>query len=76
MTAIRKLTLSTALAMSLITIMGACNKTVRPDQVRKPATPAWAGILEHYQSLGEHRSGTSADQATGRWLRSEMRERG
>jgi hypothetical protein len=38
--------------------------------------PEWAGIMRHYQSLGEHRSGTATDRETGIWLRSELQARG
>jgi len=45
-------------------------------QVEDSATPEWSGILHHYQSLGEHRSGTAADRATSSWLQSELQTRG
>ncbi len=34
------------------------------------------GLLQHYQGLGEHRSGTATDQATAHWLLSELTNRG
>lgn len=68
------------LCIVLLSIMASTACVASKDESRKPTgdaiTPPWESLLQHYQSLGEHRSGTETDHATSRWLLTELKDRG
>jgi len=68
------------MATLICTFVCACNNTDEPEPTvvaaPVPAIVEATRILDHYHSLGEHRSGTQTDQATSRWLQSELQTRG
>lgn len=66
----RLLILATTLGIGLSILTAAC------ETPAAEAPPEWDRILRQYQALGEHRSGTMTDRATGNWLRSELQARG
>jgi hypothetical protein len=66
---IRRLVPFAASLIGLFLILNACAAT---DAVGNETEET----LQHYRSLGEHRSGTNADHATAQWLKAELQARG